>query len=1804
MAGEVGSLRVTLGLDSIDFTRGMQEINRKLTALNSEFKTTTAGAGRFDNSLDTLRQRSTILTSTLQTHRAKVNELNNQYQESVRVNGAAAASTEKLLIQYNNAVSAMRRTENQLQQTNRKIQEQSNGFQQLSTQINQSVDRITQQMRVLDSSFDAATAGIRDFGNSTQQLQQRSDHLTSSLRLQQQRVEELNRLHREAVREMGANARETQELEIRLNRATQAMRETEAQLRRTNAQIDNQSSTWNRLNSRLSSVGEQMQHIGGRMQGLGSEIAQSFGVAFLAVGGALGLTAKKAMDFESQMSSVKSVMAPDEINEFGDSLEKLALQMGAETKYSALEAAQGIEELIKAGLSPAQVASGGLEGALALATAGELELADAAEIASTALNAFKDDNLSVMRAADLLAGAANASATSVSEMKFGLSMVSAVASGVGLTFEDTAGALATFAQNGLKGSDAGTSLKTMLLNLSPSTKEATAQMSSLGLLTKKGTSAFYDANGSIKSMSEIAELLKTKLAKLTDEQRQMALKTMFGTDAIRAANILYKEGADGITHMVEAMNKIKSADVAAQKLDNVKGRILLLKGTLETAAIAIGNSLLPAIDKVVAVVQKAVDAFNNLSPRMQSFITIGAVVSAAFLGIVTALGAFIMIIGGAISGVGALISVFSAVAGSIASAGGAMALLTGPIGVTIASIAGIGIAATNLYNTFKGKAIPEIERFGDKVSESTKKALDGFFELSDEASLKVKELSITQKQVTAETKDALVSTYGQMSEQILSKMSEQHAKQIEATKSHFLRSSVLTNAEEDKILGKMEERNKSEVELQQNFRNKINEIVGNAYAENRALTEREQHILDTIREQMNEKAVKSLSQNEIESKVILERMKQTASNLSAQQAAEVVKNSIKQRTEAVNEADKQLEETIASIIRMRDESGDISAEQADRMISEAQKAHDMSVKYAEDMHSKVVEEAKSQAKEHVDQINWTTGEVLSKWEVMVSSLSGVWGSLRDQMSSAFSGIKDIAIQIFSAVASFLGEKFSEIKKFWDENGTQILEAISNVFKGIMAVIEFVMPAVLFIIQMVWTAIKQVIDGALNVIMGLIKVFSGLFTGDFGKMWEGIKQIFMGAIDVIIGWMTLTFVGGLRTLLTNLAKLGVNLVKGLADGIVGLFKSFTTTGSNLAKGMVDGVLGFFRNLYSQATNIFGTLRTFGASIWNSISQTILGIARNIWNGVVTNFTNMVTGIRNIFSTVRTTIESIWNGVMSFFRGINLTQIGKDIIKGLINGIGSMASAVWEKTKEIANGIISSMKKALDIHSPSKETEKIGKETGAGVVVGLSKQEKAVAAAAKKVAQAAAKNFKEAFDAANYKFKMGEVDASAHIKSLEKVRDNYAKTPEQIRKVNLAILDIEKKHAKDIEKLDKQNYDTSKKYIEKKKRDNEISLSQELAMWERVQNRYKTGSKEREEAEQNVYRVKKEIHDKLNSLNDEYVAKMQDVNQKLIDGEKALNAEYQKTVDDRAKSLYSFAGIFDEITQKSDVSGQQLMQNLQDQVATFAEWSANIKRLAGRGVSEDLLSELRDMGPRAAAEIAALNSLTDEQLAEYAGLWGTKNSLARKQATAELEGMKEDTAKKIAELHSNSEKQLEELRLEWENKIKQIRTGTTGEFNAMKSSLNNIGRDSITGMIKGLESMEGALMAKARAIANAVAETIRGALDIHSPSRVMMEIGTFVGEGLIDGMQKMFEPITNTASMMAKAATPNIPDTFTGRKVSSFISPFIQNNSKASPTNNVPNNYDYSRTMHNTIQITTNADSTKSTERMLRRLAFEF
>lgn len=333
---------------------------------------------------------------------------------------------------------------------------------------------------------------------------------------------------------------------------------------------------------------------GGMLMGTSMQMAGAAGIGF----GAFNAV-QNYSDFTAQLSQIKALTDLDA--QTMEQVKAKAMELGDATTFSSTEAAQGMTELLKAGVNVKDVLGDASEAALNLATAGGLGMGEAAEIMSTAMNAFHMDNAT--HAADILAGAANASATSVQEMRYSLAACSAVAAGAGVSFDDTNTALAVFAQNGLKGSDAGTSLKTMLQNMIPTTKTQIEAFQALNLLTENGTSAFFDANGSMKSMAEIADLLQDRLKGLTKEQQLTYLNAMFGSDAIRGGMILMREGAKGVKDMYDAMSQVTAEKTAIEMMNNLKGSLNELGSAWENLTIKLldgkaGSGLRDFIDEL------------------------------------------------------------------------------------------------------------------------------------------------------------------------------------------------------------------------------------------------------------------------------------------------------------------------------------------------------------------------------------------------------------------------------------------------------------------------------------------------------------------------------------------------------------------------------------------------------------------------------------------------------------------------------------------------------------------------------------------------------------------------------------------------------------------------------------------------------------------------------------------------------------------------------------------------------------------------------------------------------------------------------------------------------------------------------------------------------------------------------------------------------------------------------------------------------------------------------------------------------
>lgn len=471
----------------------------------------------------------------------------------------------------------------------------------------------------------------------------------------------------------------------------------------------------------------------------------------------------------------------------------------------------------------------------------------------------------------------------------------------------------------------------------------------------------------------------------------------------------------------------------------------------------------------IDVVSKTVDVFKEAGSLVNSIGSIYKAVS-------TISGAIAVVTTGATAAtpaVGALASVFG--------------VLTGPVGLAAAGIAALTVGGIALYKHLQEEAIPAVDRFGDGVSQSTREALEGFFELSDGASQKLMEMQLTQQKVTEETKDSLVETYAQMNEQILTKMDERHNDEMDKLKSIFLNSSALTAEEEEKILRATEMRHQSEIAGQEYKEARLKEIYEKAYAEKRELTESEQIEINSLQQQMNEKAVQYLSENEVEAKAILERMKQTAGDMSARQAAEIVQNSNKQKEDAIKAANEEYVNKISIYEQMRDVTGELTEEQANKLIAEATKQRDVAVKHAEDTHQKVVTEAKNQAGEHIKTVNWETGEILTKWEVLKNSGIEIWDNFKKKVSEKWNETKDVIEKVWNATIKF----FQEIDLA--QIGKDIIQGLIN---GIVSMADAV-----------WEKVKNIAEGIGGAIKKVLKIASpSKLTFEIGK-WtgEGLEQ---------------------------------------------------------------------------------------------------------------------------------------------------------------------------------------------------------------------------------------------------------------------------------------------------------------------------------------------------------------------------------------------------------------------------------------------------------------------------------------------------------------------------------------------------------------------------------------------------------------------------------------------------------------------------------------------------------------------------
>lgn len=422
--------------------------------------------------------------------------------------------------------------------------------------------------------------------------------------------------------------------------------------------------------SALNKINRQIGNLGRSMSGAGRKVAGMGAAALLPFGAAISQgAAYQSTLLNIQASTGATAAELDKIRAAG-------MQVSQALGVGPTEATQGFLELLKAGMSLEQVLGGAGQTALEFAKVGNMDVAAASVVMADAMKVF---GVSADVAANTMSSAADASSTSIEEMTMAFSQSAAVAALANQSMGDLSAALAVLANNGVKGSDAGTSVKTMLMRLMAPADDAAVALEQVGL----SVMSFRGADGQMKPMVEIIGTLNSALAGMDQAARDDIFRRIFGQDAIRAAAILTATGVDGFNAMTDAMGNALPVSEKYKTLQaGLAGAMASVAAAMQRAAIAIGEAVGPALMEIAGPIGEVIDGFTKFVSANQELVA-GFAKAAV---VVTGVGVGLMALGGTLT-------LLSSSVGGVLTSIGAIATIVGvvlsPIGLLVAGLASL-----------------------------------------------------------------------------------------------------------------------------------------------------------------------------------------------------------------------------------------------------------------------------------------------------------------------------------------------------------------------------------------------------------------------------------------------------------------------------------------------------------------------------------------------------------------------------------------------------------------------------------------------------------------------------------------------------------------------------------------------------------------------------------------------------------------------------------------------------------------------------------------------------------------------------------------------------------------------------------------------------------------------------------------------------------------------------------------------------------------------------------------------------------
>lgn len=593
-------------------------------------------------------------------------------------------------------------------------------------------------LRGVDSSLKAVEKSISGQGNKVKALRSVYNETGQALKGYQALLVKQTENYNTLKSNIGDVASATEKQKNQLLGARTAMMDTAAKISELQGRLQSLATEINifsRMGSAMTNFGDKLTTLGSGAVNLGSTLTGAITTPLVGIGVAAMTTFG---NFEQQMNRVKAISGATG-GQF-DQLKQRAVELGASSVFSASEVAQAMENMASAGMNVNDIYSASA-GVMDLAAVSGRDMGLAAEAVASAMNQFGIAGENATHVADVYAKAAADTNAETVDMAEAMKYAGPVMSSLNSSFEETAAAIGIMSNAGIKGSQAGTTLRTAMQRLAAPTDVAAKLMQSLGI-------SAYNSEGQMKPISELLPHLQERLSGLSEEQRNNALNTLFGKESLSGMLALLDSAGPEFDGVVSGLQNSNGAakEMADTMNSGLSGSIENLKGKLETAAITVSERFAPYIEQLADKVGELTEWFTNLSEEQQDQIIKWGLVAAAagpalvvFGKVAGTLGTTFKALGTVSSGIGKLVGKVAPLitnfagmetaavgaTGATSGLGTSISLLSNPLGVVVGGAALLTGGLVVLAEA-KERARESAEKYGTTLSNDTKGKLDEF----------------------------------------------------------------------------------------------------------------------------------------------------------------------------------------------------------------------------------------------------------------------------------------------------------------------------------------------------------------------------------------------------------------------------------------------------------------------------------------------------------------------------------------------------------------------------------------------------------------------------------------------------------------------------------------------------------------------------------------------------------------------------------------------------------------------------------------------------------------------------------------------------------------------------------------------------------------------------------------------------------------------------------------------------------------------------------------------------------------------